>query len=275
MSASVERPLVDFHSHLMPGVDDGSRTLEEALEGIERMLAAGVGRIVTTPHFSGSLTRDPEAMAIRLEELDRAWEQVSGAVAERWPDLAFGRGVEVRLDDPAVDPGDPRLRLDGGTSVLVEWTGFRVPPRSNDLLHALVAAGHRPVIAHPERYGEKGSDLGLIRSWRSQGALLQVNHGSFLGRYGKEAQRSAELLLGAGLVDCLCTDFHGRPGYKLLLPAVRERFRRAGFDDAFVQLSGVNPGRVLDGEDPLPVGPISLDVSLWKKVRSRFGGGAG
>jgi tyrosine-protein phosphatase YwqE len=269
----VERPFVDFHSHLMPGVDDGAQTLEDALDGVERMMAAGVGRIVTTPHFSGGLTRNPEALAARLRELDGAWTLLSDAVRGRWPDLVLGRGAEVRLDDPAVDLEDARLRLDGGTTVLVEWPGFRVPPRSAEMISALVESGVRPVIAHPERYGTRGSDLELMDSWKGAGALLQVNQGSFVGRYGKQVQRAAELVLESGMVDCICTDFHARPHYELSLPKARDRFRRAGQEDAFIHLAGTNPARILDGEDPIPLSPISLDVSAWRRVRGLFGGG--
>ncbi len=270
--SSPESAFVDFHSHLMPGVDDGSRTLDEALDGVDQMVAAGVGRIITTPHFRGSLTQVPEAMASRLAELDAAWAQLSDAVAQRWPDLRFSRGVEVLLDDPAVDLEDARLRLDAGSAVLVEWPGFRVPPRSVEMVAALVATGTRPVIAHPERYGPRGSDLQLMHSWKNEGAFLQVNQGSLVGHYGKAIQRAAEGLLAAGVVDCLCTDFHARPGYRLLLSTVRERFVRAGLEDAFLQLAGTNPGLVLDGGVPIPVGPISLDVGAWSRVRMLFGG---
>ena len=106
----------DLHSHLVPGVDDGARTLQEALEAVERMVAAGIGQIVTTPHVNASLTRDSRLLAIWLEEVDESWREVSEHVRLRFPDVEFLRGHEVMLDVP--DPRFLRCSLTLGRHVL-------------------------------------------------------------------------------------------------------------------------------------------------------------
>ncbi len=68
----------DLHSHLVPGVDDGARSLEEALEAVERMVAAGIGRIVTTPHVNASLTRESGLLGTWLDEVDGSWQELGG-----------------------------------------------------------------------------------------------------------------------------------------------------------------------------------------------------
>ena len=90
----------DLHSHLVPGVDDGARNVRDALEGIGRMVAAGVGALVTTPHLQASTTLDPEAMGRVMARMDHGWREISSAVAAEHPDLVFRRGFEVRMDVP-------------------------------------------------------------------------------------------------------------------------------------------------------------------------------
>ena len=115
----------DFHSHLVPGVDDGAQTLEEALGAVQRMVDIGIGRILTTPHLRGSLTHDGPELERRLAEVDVAWTAISEAVERRFPGVEFRRGHEVMLDVPNPDLSDARLRLAGTAFVLIEWPGCR------------------------------------------------------------------------------------------------------------------------------------------------------
>ena len=79
----------DFHSHLVPGVDDGARTVPEALEAVERMVAAGIGRIITTPHLNASLTRDTELLTAALGRMDESWRKNRDRQLEVFAHLAL------------------------------------------------------------------------------------------------------------------------------------------------------------------------------------------
>ena len=120
---------VDLHNHLVPGVDDGSRTLDDALEGLGRMWELGIRRVVTTPHLDASLTREPGAFEPKLAVVDEAFRKLTQASGEQWPDLEIGRGHEVMLDIPDPDFSDPRLHLAGSQYVLIEWPRLMLPPR--------------------------------------------------------------------------------------------------------------------------------------------------
>jgi len=255
----------DLHSHLVPGVDDGARTIEEALKGIETLLDAGVQRIVTTPHLDGSLTKDRGMLAARMDELDMAWEALLERAGERFPGVLLGRGNEVMLDIPDPDLSDQRLRVADTSFVLVEWPGLQIPPGTLPALVDLIETGVRPIIAHPERYGGMDREMALPGEWRRVGAYLQVNYGSLIGRYGRGPRERAIELLSRGWVDLFSTDYHGRPPLPPYLEETHAALVSMGGGDHFEVLSAVNPTRILDGENPLPVPALSLKKGVWKK----------
>lgn len=260
----------DLHSHLVPGVDDGSRTLEDARDGLRRMWALGVRRLVTTPHLDGSLTRDRGMLRARLAEMDRAWESLRQMAEAELPDLELHRGHEVMLDIPDPDLSDLRLHLAETPFVLVEWAGLGVPPSTLPVLDRLVDSGVRPIIAHPERYRGLDRDTALPGEWRERGALLQVNYGSLVGRYGDLAWRRAVTLLERGWADLMASDFHGRPHLSPSLKEAQEVLSGWGGGDRFDMLARVNPARILRGEDPMPVFPLSVKKRIWQRLREAF-----
>jgi protein-tyrosine phosphatase len=261
------RAIGDFHSHLVPGVDDGARTLDDALEGVERMVAAGIRKIITTPHLDGSLTLDPQAFAERMAQMDGAWETIVRAVDERFPEVDFRRGHELMLDVPDPDLGDPRIRLGGSSFVLVEWPRLQLPPGTTDVIRRLRHSGVRPVIAHPERYVGFDRGLDLVREWRRAGAFLQMNYGSLVGRYGPEARELSFRLLRRGWADYLSTDFHGRPHLKLLRREAVAKLAELGADEQVTLLTVTNPQRIFRDEEPLPVPALLTQPNLWSRLR--------
>ncbi len=257
---------VDIHSHLVPGVDDGARTLEDALESVGRMAGVGIRTILTTPHFDASLLSGPEGEA-RIVEVESAFERLVEAAADRYPEVRLLRGFEIMLDEPAPDLSDPRVRLAGTSSVLVEWPSMEVPPGTPEVLARLRSRGWRPVVAHPERYRTVGDIVELARTWRAEGAVLQVNHGSLTGGYGPRAERGAWSLLEAGLVDCLASDHHSRPHLALQLDEVVERLDALDASEQVKMLVRTNPLRILDDMDPLPVRPVRMDRGWRERLR--------
>lgn len=275
MSGGDAEGWADLHSHLVPGVDDGVRDLDEAVTAIGRMVDVGIRHIVTTPHLDGSLTLEPSSFGQRMEAMDRAWERVRTAAAERWGDLEFRRGHELMLDTPNADASDERLRLGGTSFVLVEWPRLHVPPNTGEVISRLRFAGVRPVIAHPERYHGVDRELNVIQGWRRAGAYLQVTHGSLVGRYGDAARSRSFRLLKRGWVDYLSTDYHGRPARDLHLDDARRLLKKEGGEEQFDLLTRTNPVRLLRDEEPLPVPRLDLDSGFWTRLRGIFSSESG
>lgn len=255
----------DIHSHLVPDVDDGARTVEDTLDAVMRLTLEGVRKIITTPHLDGSLTLDPDHLEERLDEVTEAYEEAAAAVGERFPEVLFLRGHEVMLDVPDVDVSDPRLRLAGTRFVLLEWPRLHLPPGTTKVLGRLKGEGYVPIVAHPERY--IGIDMELASRWKEAGALLQVNYGSLDGRYGADARAVAFRLLRRGWVDYLASDFHARPDKKIYMQEARERLDDLGAGEAFVTLSLTNPARILRDELPIPAPALPMERGFWARLR--------
>jgi protein-tyrosine phosphatase len=256
--------VLDFHSHVMPGVDDGATDDEEAAAALQAFAEQGVRVLVATPHVSGLLTLRPDTLHARLVEIDAGWARLE-RIAAAVPALEVHRGAEVMLDTPSPDFSDPRLRLAGGPFVLVEFPYMSVPPRSEAVLQHIAVAGRTPVVAHPERYHGVSVGSALPAEWKQAGARLQVNSGSITGRYGQQARENAFDLLERGLADYLCSDYHSRglPATGKALLALTE----AQADEQADLLVRVNPLRLLDGAQPLPVPPLPRQAGLMQRLR--------
>lgn len=260
--------VADFHSHLVPGVDDGARSVEDTINAVERMTLVGIRKIITTPHLDGRLTLDREALDERLDGIMESFDQAAEAVHSQFPEVEFRRGNEIMLDVPDADVSDARVRLAGTSFVLLEWPRLHLPPGTAQVLRRIRSEGYHPIIAHPERY--VGVDLEVAWSWRDAGAYLQVNYGSLNGRYGNDAQAFAFRLLRRGWADYVSSDFHGRPEQKIYRQEAMARLSELGAEESLSYLSVTNPGRIFRDEEPMPVPLLPAERGFWARVKGIF-----
>ena len=189
----------DYHCHLLPGVDDGVKKLEETLEILEIWEQAGLKEVWLTPHIMEDIPNKPADLKVKAEELRKAY---SGNIrlhiaAEHMMDGLMMKRME---EDELMPLGEK------GSMLLVE-TSYYIPPMNmEDFINRIKKKGYDPVLAHPERYQYMGT--GDYRRWKDQGVLLQLNLPSVTGAYGPEVQRKAEWLLNQGMYDLCGTDTH-------------------------------------------------------------------
>ena len=242
----------DLHSHLVPGVDDGSASVEESLDSLAALRAEGVAALVTTPHLLlPRLATDSDL----LGELDfhrRAFDELAEAALDRTDLPAIGLGQEIWAPDAAQVRRVVRrtdVGLGRGHYLLVEF-GFDLQGTHEDVVREVVDGGRGIVVAHPERYRYlPGTDpLDQMRRWRELGALLQVNAGSFNGHYRNPnpgAERLAWAMVEARLVDLVSTDHHGTRRIGVSLREAFEALAARGERELAEQVLARAPGQVV------------------------------
>ena len=247
--------MIDVHSHLLPGVDDGSPSIEASLPVLARFAAHGVETLVLTPHLVASRAGEAPVAAYR-EVFDRL-----RAAAPAVPELLLG--WEIMLDEPRVDLRAPHLALGGSRAVLVEFPRMAVPAQAADELYRLRCEGIVPVLAHPERYW--GCTLEQVRAWRRGGAVIQLDTAGLLGS-GDVARLSRELL-EAGLVDLFASDNHGD---SRSLATARDWLTEVATPEHAALLTRTNARRLLDDQPVLPVPPLPKAAGTFARLRALF-----
>jgi protein-tyrosine phosphatase len=241
--------MIDLHCHILPGVDDGAGSLEEAAAMCRLAARDGCTAMVATPHQRRGEWWNCDRQ--RLSALTRRLQ------AEVGREIQIFLGAEVHVDAQLLDdverlPGHGGiLGLAGSRYLLIEFPPFGSPPAAEDLVHELVVAGWRPVVAHPELIPWLAADLDAVAQLIALGASTQVTAMSVTGDFGKRAQQQVWALLDAGLVHFLASDAHGiqrrPPGLRAAADAVAQRLG----PEAARQLVADHPRAVLE-DRPLP-----------------------
>ena len=196
--------MIDLHSHVLPGVDDGCRTLEQSIDLARAAAADGIRVLAATPHVRSDFPTEPETM-------ERLVAEVRAAVAAEGIELEVLPGGELALDRLDLLPLDEarRFGLGGNDAVLlVEFPYAGWPLGLEDRLFRLRAAGVTPVLAHPERNVEVQARPARLAPLVAAGTLVQVTAASLEGRLGRSSRAAAHALLEAGLVHLLASDAH-------------------------------------------------------------------
>lgn len=258
--------LVDLHNHFVPGVDDGARSLAEAIATLNELSSAGVNRVATTPHLSASRAAGPRKL-----EIEARFAELKAEAARSAPDVTLSLGFEVRLDEPGADLGDRTLGL-SDTYLLVEFSMLLMPAFPNETLDSAVSQGWLPVLAHPERYAGVERRYSLLQSWREDGVIMCVNAASLWGGYGPEARWVSRRMLADGAVDVIASDHHARPGRSTSVRDAWDFLAEEGHAEAAKLLLSDNPSAILNAEAPAAVPPIHLPDEGWTSRLKRFVG---
>ncbi len=252
--------MIDIHSHLLPGVDDGSPSLDVSVPVLQRFAAGGVELLVCTPHLMAT-----EAASAPYNQ----YRQLLGdlrAAAPAGPELRLG--WEIMLDMPGVDLRHPQLGLGGSKAVLVEFPRMSIPPHADDELFRLRMSGIVPVLAHPERY--HGCTVERVEEWRRVGAVIQMDGAALLGSHRMAAL--AREMLARGCTDVIASDNHGD---SRSLMAVREWLLEYGTAEQADLLTRENARRLLADEPIRDVPPLVVKGGMMARLKSMVLGRGG
>ncbi|WP_409344175.1 tyrosine-protein phosphatase [Paenibacillus sp. MBLB4367] len=196
--------MIDIHSHILPGIDDGAQTLEESLEMARAAYADGIRTVIATPHHAnGRYTNAAGNVTAAVASLNDAL-QTNGI------DLQVLAGQEIRVYSKLVDDWHDQalLSLDRSSYILIEFPTAEVPKGIADLIHELRILGITPIIAHPERNQELLNKPDRLRELVELGALGQVTSHSITGLFGKKIQEISMQMCKSNLIHFVASDAH-------------------------------------------------------------------
>ena len=250
--------MIDIHSHILPGIDDGSKNMEMSIKMLKIAKASGTKIIVATPHYIRGRYEN------HYDEISILHQELKLAAIDADINIEILLGQEVMLDKYALNLcKEEKIRGINGTSyMLIEFPMDKLPRDAMDLIYELRILDIKPILAHPERYEYIIEAPTAINDFIEEGCLFQINAGSIQGLFGKKVQKCAKLLVREGLINFIASDAHS---INRRCPGLAEGFREAALLDADI---GEKISRNL--EMMLSDKVIEINMEKIKKKKSIF-----
>lgn len=257
--------MIDLHCHLLPGIDDGAKSLDMSLTMAQMAIDDGVGTIACTPHiYPGMYENTADGIRAAIDALQ-------GELDQRGMPLRLLEGADVHLEPDLVGSihAGRIPTLAGSRYLLLEPPHHVAPPRFKESIFELMIAGFVPVITHPERLTWIDDHYPLFTHLSKIGVWMQITAGSVTGRFGSHAKHWAERMLDDGLVDILATDSH-HPQHRppLLAEAHAAVAARLGITEA-THMVVTRPAGIINNSPPEQL-PARIAVEPRPAPRQRF-----
>ena len=238
---------IDIHSHILYGIDDGSKTLEESINIIKEHVMMGFTDIVVTPHYienSKYETNNKNKQDI-LNKLKQELKTQNIKI-----NLYLGNEVFVNNNLEELIKKEEIATINNSRYLLIEFPMNEKPKDINNIIYELRIKGIIPVIAHPERYDYVEKNPNLVLEWIEEGALLQSNYGSIIGIYGSGPQKTIKKLLKKDIIDILATDIH-YPNNKIYLniDKIRKKIIKSIGEERYTELTKTNPKKIIENKE--------------------------
>ncbi|WP_088188392.1 CpsB/CapC family capsule biosynthesis tyrosine phosphatase [Desulfosporosinus sp. FKA] len=258
--------MIDTHSHILPGLDDGSKTMEESLDILRQLQKAGFETILATPHvLEGKDFLSPEEILTAAEEVRRAASK-AGISAEIIP------GSENYIfPDMAKWLREGKLLTLGNTGkyLLVELPMLEIPHYADQVFFELQVEGVTPILAHPERYLGLFQEAERALEWVKKGVLFQLDYRSVTGRYGSKPKQLAERMLSSGIIHFLGSDAHRVSSSDFIDREALQYIRQLVGKEEFRKMTVINPRRMIEGETIPSGGDFSLKEMPGKREKRK------
>ncbi|MGQ0829753.1 MAG: tyrosine-protein phosphatase [Bacteroidota bacterium] len=208
----------DVHSHFIPGIDDGAKSIEDSLQMITGMYHMGYKKVITTPHIMSDYYRNtPEIILGGLEKIKNALKEANipievEAAAEYYIDFDFERKLKTE-----------QLLTFGNKYLLFEVSYMNPPDNLYHVLFEMQMRGYKPVLAHPERYNFWHNEFEKYEEFIDKGILLQLNINSLTGYYSLATKKIAEQMIDKNMISFLGTDCHHEGHISLIKEVVYEK----------------------------------------------------
>lgn len=263
--------MIDIHSHILPEVDDGSKSIKESIAMAKQYVENGIYKVIATPHY--------------IEDTNSKTADENRGILENLKDVLRAEGIELEvylgneiyiLPDILNNLSNGKVStLNGSRYVLIESAMFDIPINIDNIIYELCLKGYIPIIAHPERNLKVQQNPNILYGLIMSGALTQINLPSLEGRYGKESRETAVVLLNHNMVHFVGTDAHSPRTRSPKIKRGLEILKGIVDRDEFYKLIELNGEAVLDDknisiEEPIKYEKDKRIFSILKKKISIF-----
>ncbi|MEE0791241.1 MAG: CpsB/CapC family capsule biosynthesis tyrosine phosphatase [Clostridia bacterium] len=237
--------MIDIHSHIIPNVDDGARSVEETFNILKEAQEAGFTDVILTSHF---LLNYYETNA---QELIFWKEKLQEVLKKQGTKINLHSGMEIYITNQMEELLENKkiLTLANSRYMLIELPLATNVKYFDYVVYYLEAKGIKPIIAHPERYKCVQKDPDIVEEYIEKGCLIQCNYGSIVNLYGREAEKTIKTILKKNQVHFLGSDVHRENGtYLIILDAIK-KIRKIIGENKINEITTINPKKILQNEE--------------------------
>ena len=215
--------MIDLHCHILPGVDDGAKNMEQSIAMAKLAVEEGITHILATPHHQAHNWYNEK---IKVQQLV---EEVQAALDEEGIPLIIFPGQEVRLYGEIIaDIKADKIQFidEANQYLLIEFPSTSVPAYTERLFYELQAIGITPIVVHPERNQAIEKEPEILKNLVDKGALAQLTAGSYIGKFGREVEKLSKDLIEANLIHYIASDSHNTSNRKFHLKEAYEALEK-------------------------------------------------
>ena len=260
--------MIDLHCHILPGVDDGPKNLNESLEMVRIFIKAGYRQVVATPHQVPGTSWMPSIEDIRNKLVD-----LNRAIKAEGLEFDVLPGMEIAFDPliPDLLAKGQLLTLDETSYVLIETPFQQLPLGWEQVVFEILSKGYFILMAHPERCGQLAARPQMVNGLIESGVHLQVNWDSFLGYHGRTALHMAHRLAESGYIHCLATDSHNpQERHAAHVKLAATKIEKIIGSENLQRIASENPLRILSNTHPSAMMKPDPIAKVKKGSRWRF-----
>lgn len=239
--------MIDIHSHILYGIDDGSKSLECSLSILKQLKEIGFNKVILTPHYmKGS------EFVCENSEKKGIMNDLKEELLKKNIDIDLYLGNEIYINDMIHEDimSKKISTINNSRYILVELPLYNKVNNLDDVIYDLKIKGYKIIIAHPERYSYFQENYDRVVELYDMGVLFQCNYGSVIEKYGKEAKKLIKFMFKNNMVDFMGTDIHKDTSIELKeFPKIRKKIMKYIGEEGFKRISEDNPLKVINDED--------------------------
>ena len=240
--------MIDFHNHILPSVDDGSKTTNMSISMLKYARDQGITDVVNTVHFQHPKV---EGMDISYDRIKNEINTLQDILKQNGINVKIHIGSEVFFLPNLLQLVDnPLATFGNGKYMLIEFHPHNIPDINKQVLFDLKMKGVTPIIAHPERYVQVQKNINIVSEWLEAGCIMQIDAGSPLGLLGKQAKITSELLIKNNWFQLIGSDAHDDKNRNFCLKDSLN-YIDSIVDGDLTHIVNDNPQKILQGEDLL------------------------